>query len=181
MWMLTSLWATLTFTVPSALNRGVRRRSYLPHQAFNPARLHWSLTICHTLLENRSFYLHDKLWILAGPPGPRPGRARSVRRMFPHSREEHGLCLVPAALQLRHLRCGIPSRSFPLGFRPVLGKVEVCQSAPLSWMSRQGQCGLPTGLQSKPVLHLLIIRPRAITSAFKWKYFHCRHGGLCGN
>lgn len=72
----------ITFIIPSALNRGKRGQSYILHQASNPARLPWSLTICHALLENRSFYLHDKLWILDSPPGPPPHRALSVLWMF---------------------------------------------------------------------------------------------------
>lgn len=85
-----SVGTTIPSTLPSALNRGKGEQAYIPCQASHPASSQWSLTICHTLLENRSFYLPDKLWILDGPPGPPPGRAPHVCWMFPQQQGRTG-------------------------------------------------------------------------------------------
>lgn len=145
------LW-TLTFyengcplPTPSALNRGPRGQSHIPHQASHPARSLWSLTICHTLLENRSFCLHDKLWMLDSPPGPPPERVPSVRWMFP----QRWWRAQMSALSMPGSNGGVSMVASWAGYG--------------GWWHRAGEYGSAPAWDQTLYLHLLIIHPQAIT------------------
>lgn len=181
---------TITFIISFALNRGKRGQSYILQQASNPARSLWSLTICHTLLENRSFYLHDKPWILDSPPGPPPERALSVLWMFLQQRwREQALAL--STPDSNYSACTVGSwGGFSLWALFLLCKLDVYKSVLLwSWTKRQvvscKRVWVPRYLGPKPAPptywlfnHGQYFLCASFLSSLQWEYLRCFHYGF---
>lgn len=74
----------------------------------------------YTLLEDRSPYVHDELWIRAAPRGHLQVEHRVSAACFPNSEEDCGLRLCQHQAQTRRLHGVMLSRLPPLGSGPLL-------------------------------------------------------------
>lgn len=122
---------------PHLLGAEAKRTVTYFASASNPSGSPWCLTICHTRLENRASYLHDKLWRLHGLPGLPPQRAPSVLWMFlpPHwEAQALEVACRPAPVSAR--RASAPVGSWAGCCLRALGRPSA------SWMLIQPACGV---------------------------------------